>query len=425
MLLLLAALLLWATAPHATADISTTGQVNPADPSDWDYGITDGYIGDSSDGTMEITLGGTESTVSSRSGYIGDDFGFVGTVSVNGSGATWANSSTLYVGNSGMGTLNITNEGAVSNDFGYIGAEAGSEGEVTVDDEGSTWTMSGTLYVGNSGTGTLDVTRGGAVDSLNGTIALESGSIGAVTVDGEGSTWDNIGALTVGTAGTGTLNITNGGTANNLIGYIGTTFRGDGTVTVDGSGSTWINSGDLTVGWQGRGMLNIAHGGVVSNTIGYIGRNFYSGSVGMASVDGAGSMWSNSGNLFVGDEGTGTLEISNDGLVTVGGTLTIDNANNGNSFVAMSDGGQLALKGDVDNLTDFLALTEGNGAILYYNGTEWDIIDNATEFTDYTLAAGIGGLSEYSVLTVTAVPEPATMSLLAIGGIALIRRRRR
>ena len=45
----------------------------------------------------------------------------------------------------------------------YIGYQSGSTGVATVDGVGSTWTNNGSLYVGNSGTGTLNIAAGGAV----------------------------------------------------------------------------------------------------------------------------------------------------------------------------------------------------------------------------------------------------------------------
>jgi len=47
------------------------------------------------------------------------------------------------------------------------------------------------------------------------------------------------------------------------------------------------------------------NGGAVSNVFGFIGLN--SGSTSTVTVTGPGSSWTNSGNLFVGNSGTGTL----------------------------------------------------------------------------------------------------------------------
>ena len=65
-------------------------------------------------------------------------------------------------------------------------------------------------------------------------------------------------------------------------------------VTVDGIGSAWTNSGDLFVGFKGDGMLTITGGGAVSNAESRIGD--YTGSTGSATVDGTGSTWTSMQN---------------------------------------------------------------------------------------------------------------------------------
>ena len=91
---------------------------------------------------------------------------------------------------------------------------------------------------------------------------------------------------------------------------------------MSGANSLWNSSGVLSVGRYGSGTLNVEAGGVVSNTDdGYIGRFF--GSTGEVAVSGADSQWNNSGDLVVGGEGNGTLNIENEGLVAVAGTTSI------------------------------------------------------------------------------------------------------
>ena len=111
------------------------------------------------------------------------------------------------------------------------------------------------------------------------------------------------------------MTIQNGGEVSNTFGSIGTDSGSTGTVTVEGSGSSWTNSGDLYVGLSGTGTLDISAGGAVSNTSGFIGTGI--GSTGTVTVDGAGSSWTNSGSLTVGGFGTGTLTIADGGKVTV------------------------------------------------------------------------------------------------------------
>ena len=58
---------------------------------------------------------------------------------------------------------------------------------------------------------------------------------------------------------------------SNGYGFIGADPGSTGAVTVDGAGSTWTNSGDLYVGNSGTGTLTIRNGGTVSNGFGFIG----------------------------------------------------------------------------------------------------------------------------------------------------------
>ena len=94
-------------------------------------------------------------------------------------------------------------------------------------------------------------------------------------------------------------------------------------MTVNGNGSMWSNSGEVRVAGEGTGALTITGGGAVSDTSGFVvtfGGGTHTAS---AIVDGAGSTWTNSGNLQIGGDiavgaGThGTVEIRPGGKVTV------------------------------------------------------------------------------------------------------------
>ena len=69
----------------------------------------------------------------------------------------------------------------------------------------------------------------------------------------------------VGHNGNGTLTISNGGTVSNAVGFVGRYSTSTSTATVDGAGSSWTNSSDLLVGYAGNGTLTIRNGGAVSN----------------------------------------------------------------------------------------------------------------------------------------------------------------
>ena len=61
---------------------------------------------------------------------------------------------------------------------------------------------------------------------------------------------------------------------------------------------------------------------------------------------------------------------------------------------------------------------EGTDAIRYWDGSDWAPITAAVRDVDYALEyiRGGGDLDGYTVLT---VPEPATMSLLGLGFLAI------
>ncbi|UFZ06599.1 autotransporter domain-containing protein [Bradyrhizobium ontarionense] len=287
-----------------------TATVNGAGSS-W-INSSDFYVGHNGNGTLTISNGGT---VSSVVGFVGRYSTSTSTATVDGAGSSWTNSSDLLVGYGGNGTLTIRNGGAVSNEYGYVGADHGATGVVTVDGARSTWTNSSDLLVGDGGNGTLTIRNGGAVSNEYGFVGNASGATGAVTVDGAGSTWTTRWDLYVGSAGNGTLNVLNGGTVSSSVGLVAVNPGSTGAVTVNGAGSGWTTASDLYVGSGGSATLAILNGGSVSSAGGsYLG--VASGAVGTATVDGAGSRWTSSGNLGIGSQGSGTLTIRNGAAVS-------------------------------------------------------------------------------------------------------------
>ena len=138
---------------------------------------------------------------------------------------------------------------------------------------------------------------GGATEEVNGA--------GGGTQPSPWNVGDNLRVGAISSAGT--LNILNGGEVNSLNGTVGSSGGSNGTVTVTGAGSAWTNTGILDVGNGGIGTLDIEDGGAVSNSTGRIGTE--AGSTGNVTVTGTGTTWTNTGNLTVGRYGTGMLMI--------------------------------------------------------------------------------------------------------------------
>jgi len=284
-------------------------------------------VGDSGTGTLNITNGGQVSNVKST---LGNKVGSIGTATVEGANSTWSTSSDLTVGFGGQGVLNVHNGGHVSTVYGFVGGHTGSNCTATVDGAGSTWT-SGSLNVGPIGTGRLDIRGGGTVVSNStGLIGDSRFSNGTVNVQGSGSTLTTDESLAIGGHGSGTLTIQNGGRVMSGSAFIGNFADGMGTVAVDGAGSAWIISEELTVGNEGLAQLNITNGGQVTSAGGFVGRfnTVEIGDVRVASIDGPGSTWTNTGDLTVGGivgtvGGNGTIVVSNGGAVSVSGVLHV------------------------------------------------------------------------------------------------------
>jgi len=291
----------------------------------------------------DLTINSSLTTTTSTLGW---NTGWTGTVSLLGSGVTWANSGALSLGNAGIGILSIGNQASVTAGDTYIGAGYGGSGRIDLSG-GAHFTSSGTLFVGYAGvggasqpaaSGVLNVTSG-SVSDVNGIIADGVGSTGTATIDGASSSWTNNALLTVGGGGVGTLTISGGGSATSATSVIGSQSGASGSsVTLTGDGSSWTNSGQIIVGNSGNSTLNILAGGDMTSGATFVGRH----STSTAKVNGAGSTWT-TGSLALGGDsadpgvaGNGTLLVTNGGSVS--SSLAKLGLNNGDSGTATITG---------------------------------------------------------------------------------------
>ena len=224
------------------------------------WGLT---VGDFGEGHLEVTNG---AQVSAQDIGVGTSSGGSGSVVVDGEGSVLEAAQSFTVGGAGTGTLDITNGGAVrSTTQSAIAWSPGSSGRVTVDGEGSSWIGTSSLYVGASGDGVLEITNGGRVESGSFSVATLFDSTGSVTVDGENSTLDGGESIYLGQFGDATLSITNGGTvrADNV--QAGSQDAGSATILVDGAGSslTMTLGNSSMLGFWGEAVLTVSNGGSV------------------------------------------------------------------------------------------------------------------------------------------------------------------
>ncbi len=123
----------------------------------------------------------------------------------------------MVIGNTTGGRMEIHNHGKVFCNRGYLGLSSGSNGSALVIDYLSEWQATGSIWVGNSGDGTLDVYNGGHVNTWgNIYIGYGANTSGVATISGQNSVCYvaasvYVGGTSIGPAGTGLLRVDDNG----------------------------------------------------------------------------------------------------------------------------------------------------------------------------------------------------------------------
>ena len=278
--------------------------------------------------------------------YEGDTLGWSsgrGTVEVDGKDSQWS-SGTLIVGNSGQGTVGITNGGKIATTGNaYIGKNPdGHDSTVTLsgaapDGTLSTWAVSGNLFIAGDGLATWYAT--------NSKLTINPGAL--VDVAGTTTVWDTVwnpgGSLEIlgGELETGSFVVTPGATFTHEDGTLtvnGGTFdpgTGTGNYVITGAdsadrpkvvltnGADSVPLGWLIVGQDSYGELTIENGATLSAT--NVGNSFAPAAPasGKIIVQGSGSQLvvtspaMSHHSLMIGANGPGELTVSAGGQVYV------------------------------------------------------------------------------------------------------------
>ena len=369
-------------------------------------------VGTPSPGSLMIEDGGT---VTNDNGVVGNGALDQGTVTVSGhdgsgNASTWTNNGDLTIGQDGDGTLSITNGGAVNSVWSYIGARTGSQGDVTVsgrdiNGNASIWTITGQFYVGESGAGTLSISNGGMVSSSVSTIGNTSGGVGSVNIsghDGNGnaSTWNNTSQLHIGEGGVGTLSILDGGVVNSGQGLIGAN-GGANSVTVsgrdvNGNASTWNVANNIYVGYYGNGALSVADGAQVATSASggaaasiYIGHGLGStGSIVVSSSNGTLSSLSATDRIELGYGGAGEMTVGKGGFVRTGSAVHLANSVTGSAILHLdgdASGRGILETGSVIKGSGASSVLDLDGGILRANRNTSNFLNG---FASATVATG-------------------------------------
>ncbi len=400
------------TGSHGTLTVQSGGTVELGSIADGGgaIAVTGGLLSVAGDTTIGQSEGGAtlalqSGTVETQELYIGNGTGATGTVTVSGGVLDATNQ--VQIGNQGDGLLAVDTGGSVDATGGLqVDSFGTGNGSVLVD--GGTMTDSGGFSIGNGGsTGVAGVTvEAGGLLSVSGVTQFEIGSGGGTAeVVVSGGTFSASGSpLEIGgSGGDATMLVENAGT-------VVTTYTGGGpaadinasgsahaSVTVTGTASVWDidgASGDqLAVGDSGTGTLTVSDGGVVNNGANAIVIGNQNSGSGYVDVNGGNALLEG-GSVDVGS-GTshGTLEIDTGGTVDVGS-------------VSIGQNGSLIMGG---GLLDPISLTLNSGGAVSGFGTLDANIDNAS-----TLTASGGALEVTGSVT-----DSGTMAIAAGGSLVL------
>lgn len=403
------------------------------------YSMTGGSIS-----TSDLRLGGGNPTVTSQ-----------GTMTVNNPGTS-------------VTTGNVSSTGAL----GYVGIGSSGTGNLTIQNS-ATWTHGGAsvFLVGGDnnngggstagGTGTLNITSGGSL-GFSGAANLSIGRSNGT--GGNGTVIVNGGSLSLGTGVIQIASSTNGGTGAGS----GTLTLASGTISSpainlnEGSSTVNFNGGNATIGGitklaaKGSGTVNFNGGTITASAA---SSNFYNlsgtgtGTLTLNIQGGGQTFDTNSFDVTIaqGMTGVGGLTKSGAGTLTVSGanvyagatlvqagTLLVGGSVGGSSL-SVQNGGTLSLQ-NFSSLNDAIVLNlfAGSTVNLNFTGTETigTLSFNGSSVAPgtYSLAAlqGLGGGSgvafggdSNAFVTVTSIPEPSTIALVGMAGLAIAARFRR
>jgi T5SS/PEP-CTERM-associated repeat protein len=238
---------------------------------------------------------------------------------------------------------------------------------------GVTSNWAGDYYVGNTNfNDVLLIQSTGVLSNDSGFLGYDVGSSNnTVLVSGAGSAWTNDSNLTIGGSADGNqLIITNGGIVYCQSSVIGNFSGGsNNAAVVTGVGSQWQTTGQLLIGNFGTGnRLTIANGGVVGSDSGVSGADAGS-SNNLVVVAGTGSVWSNAGNLWVGYGGFGNqLTITNGGTVFAT-NLTVGVSSAASHNIVQLDSGSLIVTNAAGNGSLVVGLAGGKAELILNTGT--------------------------------------------------------
>lgn len=353
-------------------------------------------------------------------GPIAGNNNYVGTLRISGEDAALV-TNFLEVGYSGTGRMEVSNGGllnvayaASSMTFGNL---AGSDGSLLVTDAGSRWISPSGAFIGNSGVGTVEILNG-AYAQLNGvTVGGSAGGVGTFVIDGEDTALDlTTYYFAIGNSGQGNVTISGGAEVSSYERFwLGFNSAGAGNLTVTGQGSLLEGTGpnaSFTIGYNGSGDVLIADGGTISAYTTQMG--WMAGSSGTLVIDGPGSRLTGTNFLMVGYSGSAEMTVSNGGTASLPGR-TIYVANLAGSTGVLNIGADAASAAVDPGYLDVAKVqlgTAGNATLVFNH------LSNNYIFAPSIV--GVGAIEHYAGVTILTGNNSAFTGTTTVHGGKLV-----
>ena len=245
--------------------------------------------------------------------------------------------SNVDIGEFGKAYVTIDNQGSMDTSTTKVGVSDGSLGQINLDH--ASWTTKD-VFLGNLGTATVMADHDSTFASANVVLGAEqSPNVSMVTLD-HASKWNISGNLVVGDKGSGQLNVKNGSIVDAMQDIVlGKMHGSHGIIKLVGPAAKLqlAESAKLTIGSEGQGELNLSEGGKYTSS-GPTILGSVDGGTGIVTIDGENSLWTVNGDLYIGDHGTGRVEIKNGGKLSATGNSIRLGSQEGGDGTLLLDG---------------------------------------------------------------------------------------
>ena len=431
-------------------------------------------VGKSGSGTVALSgnasFTGTSMTLASGTGFGGASTGGTGELDISGASSVLL-SQDLTIGKYGVGTLAMAGSSVLANKGdATLGSQPGTEGSATLN-FGSSWTVGGSFTDGSQGTGTVTVQGGSSLIANGDSLTVGKQGASSLSVTGAKSTVQYAGDLIIGKQADGTFNIadeattapTSGGTGKV---YIAETSGINGALTINGGGSN-LSAADVVIGGTatkagGNGSVQLTGSGSLSVSQAItLWKNSTLNVTGGYAIIGSAPKTAANGNVYIGGSGelTGAGNITGNMVITAG-TVDAGGAASGNLSVAgnyLQTGGTLKFTVAGSGIGQASQLDVTGGVSISGSALEFDFVNGYApakgqtfQLIDPPQSVSISGATysftglapgfTFSVtpdangllftalsngVATTPIPEPASLGVFALGGLALLLANRR